>query len=299
MAAGEEGRGVTDSESDLLVRNVSDTARWVAAYRARETERPDALFHDAFARRLAGERGERIATALGLGAPGGRGDWPIVVRTLLFDEFIRGEVTRGVDLVVNLAAGLDMRPYRLDLPPSLRWVEVDLPGILDYKEEVIGAERPRCALERVRLDLADFAARRELFARLAASARRVAVVTEGLLIYLTAEEVGGLGRDLAAAGPSFERWMVDLTSPGLRHRLSHAAGPHLDAANAPFKFSPPEGPGFFAPFGWRALGVRSFVKEAARVKRIPWWMRLLTHLPESQGRQGVKPWAAVVLLERG
>ena len=286
------------TEPDLLIRNVSDTARWVAAYRARETERPDALFHDPFARRLAGERGERIASAVGLGAPGVSGDWPIVVRTLLFDSFIAAEVARGVDLVVNLAAGLDMRPYRLDLPPSLRWVEVDLPGILDYKESVIGAERPRCALERVRLDLADVVARRELFGRLAAGAKRAAVMTEGLLIYLTPEEVGGLGRDLAAAGPSFERWVVDLTSPGLRRRLAHAAGPHLDAANAPFKFSPPEGPGFFAPLGWRAIGVRSFLKEAARVRRIPWWMRLLTRLPESQGRQGMKPWAAVVLLER-
>ena len=39
----------------------------------------------------------------------------------------------------NLAAGLDTRPYRMDLPPSLRWIEVDLPDILDYKED--GARR--------------------------------------------------------------------------------------------------------------------------------------------------------------
>ena len=44
------------------LRNMSDTENWVAVYRALETERrPDALFHDPFARRLAGERGARIA----------------------------------------------------------------------------------------------------------------------------------------------------------------------------------------------------------------------------------------------
>lgn len=50
-----------------LIRNVSDTARWVAFYRAQETERPDAVFRDPFARRLAGQRGEQIAKAMPLG----------------------------------------------------------------------------------------------------------------------------------------------------------------------------------------------------------------------------------------
>jgi O-methyltransferase involved in polyketide biosynthesis len=50
--------------SEPLVRNISDTARWAAVYRARETERPDALFRDPYARRLSGERGVAIADAL-------------------------------------------------------------------------------------------------------------------------------------------------------------------------------------------------------------------------------------------
>src|SRR5262245_46139995 len=110
--------------SEPVVRNVSDTARWVATYRARETERPDALFRDPFARRLADERGERIAAA----TPNVAGsDWPFIVRTVLFDRLIADEVARGVDAVVNLAAGLDARPYRMALPASLQWIEIDLP----------------------------------------------------------------------------------------------------------------------------------------------------------------------------
>ena len=78
--------------TEPLIRNISDTARWVATYRAQETERPNALFRDPFAKRLAGERGEQIAAAM----PNVAGsDWPFVIRTYLFDRFITSEIARG------------------------------------------------------------------------------------------------------------------------------------------------------------------------------------------------------------
>ncbi len=52
------------SDSQATVQNISDTARWAAVFRARETERPDALFRDPYARRLAGERGFQIVENL-------------------------------------------------------------------------------------------------------------------------------------------------------------------------------------------------------------------------------------------
>src|SRR5437764_449135 len=45
------------ASSPSPISSVSDTARWVAMYRAMESERPDALFHDPYARRLAGDAG--------------------------------------------------------------------------------------------------------------------------------------------------------------------------------------------------------------------------------------------------
>ena len=51
------------SQPEPLIRNISDTALWAAAYRARENERPNAVFRDPFARRLAGSRGEQILEA--------------------------------------------------------------------------------------------------------------------------------------------------------------------------------------------------------------------------------------------
>ena len=37
----------------MPIENVSDTARWVAVYRAMESERRDAIFHDPFGLRMA------------------------------------------------------------------------------------------------------------------------------------------------------------------------------------------------------------------------------------------------------
>ena len=57
------------------IRNVSDTARWVAIYRAIESERADALFNDPFARRLGGERGEAIVRVDSAAASRTAGRW--------------------------------------------------------------------------------------------------------------------------------------------------------------------------------------------------------------------------------
>jgi methyltransferase (TIGR00027 family) len=277
------------------IRNVSDTARWTALFRARESERPDALFRDPFARALAGERGERIAAAVPFAA---KHAWSFTARTVLVDRLVAAQVAAGAAMIVNLAAGLDTRPYRMDLPAALAWVEVDLRGILDYKEEVLAGAPPRCQLERVRLDLADAGARRRLFADLGARARRAVILAEGLLIYLEAAEVAALARDLAAA-PSFQFWIVDLASPGLLQLMRKSMGRQVEAAGAPFRFAPAEGPAFFAPCGWRTRQVLSPLRTAAEVHRLPWNMRLFAFFPQTHpGANLRRPWSGVCELER-
>jgi methyltransferase (TIGR00027 family) len=277
-----------------LIRNISDTARWAALYRARESERPDAHFRDPLARKLAGERGEQIACSMAFTE---KHAWTWTTRTVLFDRFISEQIQQGADMVLNLAAGLDARPYRMALPAALQWVEVDLPGILDYKEEVLKGEKPICSLERFRLDLADVNARRELFSKLGQRAKKVLIVTEGLLIYLSAAEVGALAKDLATV-PSFQRWAIDIASPGLLEMMRKQMGSKLDDAGAPFKFAPAEGPEFFTPFGWKPVDVRGMLKTAAKLKRLSLGMWLLSLLPESTGKQGKRPWSGICLLEK-
>src|SRR6185312_3679759 len=99
---------------------VSDTAWFVAGLRALESERPDALFTDPFARRLSGEKGIASIDAAGGAAFG----WFVSVRTVLIDEKVLRAASTA-DTIVNLACGLDARAFRLDLPKKLRWFDVD------------------------------------------------------------------------------------------------------------------------------------------------------------------------------
>lgn len=280
------------------ITHVSDTARWVAIYRAMESERPDALFHDPYARRLAGPRGEEIVRAM----PRGRAmAWPMVVRTAVMDEIIIRAVERdGVHTVVNLAAGLDTRPYRLPIPAALRWIEADFPDLLAYKEEQLAGEKPRCQLERVAIDLTDGERRRAFFEdAVSGGGGGTMVVAEGLLVYLAPTEVGTLADDLHAAG--FGWWLIDLGSPGLLKMLSRSWGRKLEEGNAPFRFAPAEGTAFFRPHGWGEAEYRSMWTESLRLKRtmpLAWLFNLMAKLSSQKKRKEFSRFSGIVLLQR-
>lgn len=282
----------------MPIEHISDTARWVAVYRAMETDRSDAHFRDPFARGLAGQRGEEIVRTMRRGRASA---WAMITRTAVFDEIIMRSIARdGVDLVVNLAAGLDARAFRLALPPRLRWVDVDLPDILAYKREHLGDARPNCRYEAIAADLTDPATRRALFARLGAESSRALVVTEGLLVYLTSEQVGTLASDLHAV-PSFRWWLIDLASPGLLKLMRRSWGAAVEAGNAPFQFGPAEHVAFFEPFGWRTAEWRSTLEEARRLRReMPgaWIWRIAATFASRRKREEWRRFSSYVLLER-
>jgi methyltransferase (TIGR00027 family) len=290
---------VAEAKESQAIRNISDTARWVAYYRAMETARPDAIFHDPYAKALAGERGEHIARTLRGGL---RNSWSMIVRTAIFDEILL-RILAGdqIDLVVNLAAGLDTRPYRLDLPASLHWMEVDLPEMIDYKTQMLAREKPKCRLDRVALDLADQEGRRDLFERLDSSAGRVFLITEGLLAYLEPNEVGSLATDLLAAN-HFEYWLTEIASPRVKQMMDKHWGKQLKAANAPIKFAPAEGDEFFRPFGWNPVEFRGFLEESERLNRtmpMMWIIRAQMRLFPRRTAKRMKVWrSGVVLLRR-
>jgi len=185
---------------------VAPTSRWMAAARARESERADRLFYDPLAAKLAGPDGfawlERMDGGVQLGGPG----LYAVIRTRFFDDFLLDACKKsGVRQVVLAAAGMDARAFRLDWPSGTRLYELDLPEVLDAKQGVIEAAgiKARCERRTVRVDL-----RQETWpeALLAAGyePREASVwLIEGLLLYLTENAVNKLlerVRSLVAAG---------------------------------------------------------------------------------------------------
>jgi methyltransferase (TIGR00027 family) len=287
------------ADASNAIQHVSDTALWVALYRAIESERPDALFHDPYARRLAGERGERVFGAMPKARSWG---WPMVVRTAVMDELIlKAAAGQGFDTVLNLAAGLDARPYRLALPPTLRWIDVDFPDMIAYRREHLSDARPACRVEQVGLDLRIVSARRSLFTDVGRSARGVLVVSEGLLVYLEPAEVAALARDLAGP-PSFQRWLTDIAGPRILKRMEKTWGKVVAAGNAPFRFAPAEGTRFFDRHGWTEAEFRSTWDEANRLGRadvrFAWLWRLLARISSEKRREEGRRMAGIVVLER-
>jgi methyltransferase (TIGR00027 family) len=271
--------------TDPLISNVSDTARWVATYRAVESARPDALFHDPLADRLAGDRGRAIVAA----APRTiRNGWWLVARTKVIDDVILEAIGDGCDKVLNLAAGLDTRP-------DFAWVEADLPGLLAEKEQLLADETPRCRLSRHAVDLADPAARDAFLNEELAGVTKALVLTEGLLMYLEDSDVRALST--AFTRPEVAWWMLDFAGPGLQKRMNKRTRGLLDSA--PFKFAPANGVAYFEHLGWRVVEIHSVFTAAQRFDRLPRWMRPLAWLPQPDPRKpGNNTYSGVVRLTR-
>jgi methyltransferase (TIGR00027 family) len=284
--------------SPASLRSVSDTALIVAYHRVMESERPDALFRDPYARRLIGERGEQIVRKLRWG----RGSsFSTIARTVLLDEMILRLLSSGsYDTVLNLAAGLDARPYRMELPASLHWVEVDFPEMVAYKQEHLAGDTPKCRLERIAFDLREQATRQQLFGNLGATSRGILVITEGLLVYLEPDHVRELAADLHQE-PKIGAWLTDIAVPLVMQRTNKWWGKQLKAANAVMKFAPAEGTEFFRPLGWEEAEFGYIFQTAVRIKRempFAWMIKAQVKLFPQRSARKMKQWRTGVAMLR-
>jgi methyltransferase (TIGR00027 family) len=227
---------------------VGRTSLWVAASRAVESERADALVTDPFARRLAGEEGFAFLAAYQ--AAVGEGPPVVPVRTRYFDDRIAA--AGDVQQVVLLAAGMDARAFRLEFADEVRLYEVDRREVLDYKQARLGDAQPTCARTTVAADLRD-----DWGAALVAAgfspAQRTLWLCEGLLVYLDEAAVSGLISRIAALSTPGSTLLCDvsgrrmLDSPFLANRLAFMA-----KMGAPWCFGVDEPEPFFAALGWQA-----------------------------------------------
>lgn len=279
------------------IQHVSDTALWVAHYRALESERPDALFRDPLAKRLVGEKGRKIAE--GMSSSSRYTAWSLPLRTYVIDEYIQEKIRDGIDLVLNLGAGLDTRPYRMDLPGPLLWIEVDYPHMIDHKEAHLGEEKPRCRLERVKVDLADHESRGRFLAEAASRSKKALVLTEGVIPYLSEEQVADLAEDLRAH-PAFQFWIAEYFSPRT-YRFLKSEKRTRQMRNAPFLFFPEDWFGFFRKHGWvpretKYLGVES--ERLGRKMPAPWWASLVGLFMSRERKEEFKRFLGYVLFQR-
>jgi methyltransferase (TIGR00027 family) len=251
------------------MKKIADTAYLVAMYRALETERPDSLFKDKYASLLAGSKGAMLVEILGEKQ---KITNAIALRTRLIDEQIEKLVkSQNIDTVLNLAAGLDTRPYRLSLPNSLHWIEVDFPDIIVEKEQKLQNVIPVCSLERIQLDISDTCLRKNLFAEISKKAKQVLVISEGFLSYLPEIEVAAIASDIKSQSKLIW-WLFELESSETLENYDNIYprkifDQYFANGNKTLLFAPQEGANFFQKYGWEITDSISAWKESRRLKR--------------------------------
>ncbi len=262
------------NKSEIEINHVSDTALWVAAYRAFESSRRDALFKDEFAKLLIGDHGARLATY----TQGSRYTaWSVVIRTLIIDQFILELLARKaakpdakyapIDSVINLGAGLDTRPYRMNLPKDLHWIEIDFPEIIKNKNDQLKDVMPNCQLKRISADLTSLPERNQIYKELSQGFKNSIILTEGVIPYLSNNEADTLARELF----NFDfvnYWITEYYSPEI---LTFLRTPKRlkQMENAPFKFYPEDWFLFFKERGWEQVKTLYFAAESKKYGRTP------------------------------
>lgn len=264
--------------SGIPTSPMTGTARWIAAARARESGRPDALFSDPFAHLFAGKAGAEML-ALSESASGGENQF-LAVRTRYFDDvLLRSLHERGQ--VGLLGAGFDMRAFRLPLPAGTRVWELDRAELLAEKESVLArcGAVPRC--DRIAVP-ANFTA--EWADALPAAghdaARPTVWLAEGLLYYLPASAVTGLLRQARAHSSLGSLFLADVFGTGLLAQPEMK--PYLrwlEHAMLPMPFFTGDPGDLLAACGWRAEGGTQAGAADANFGRFP-------HLPKSAPSEG-------------
>lgn len=276
------------------INHISDTALWIAAYRAIETKSSHPAFKDHLAEKLAGEKGFEMVTT----TPHSESmAFAMIVRTCAIDRLVEIAVAKGIDTVINLGAGLDTRPYRINLPADLNWIEVDFKNIIDYKSEILKAEKPRCHLERIAIDLSQDMARKELFAQLGNKTKSALIITEGVIGYLTNQQATNLSEDLFRI-PAFHYWIQDYGRGKLRRNRGTKALQKNKLQHVPLQFQVEEPLGFFSRQGWKVCEDLHILDEADRIgKNLPLFFPynlVLAVFPKLMRRIGNKTYGYVL-----
>ncbi len=185
-----------------IATSVGSTAVMVAAARASETESPDPLIRDPYARILVSGAGtgmwdafldDSLADRMATADPEAAAVLTNMlnyqaVRTHFFDTYFTAAAAAGIRQIVILASGLDSRAYRLDWPAGTSVYEIDQPKVLEYKGETLAAHgaQPSAARYEVPIDLRQdwpTALKEQGFD----PSQPTAWLAEGLLMYLPAD----------------------------------------------------------------------------------------------------------------
>lgn len=228
-----------------IVSGAGITALMVAAARAVESTRDDALIDDPYAESFVRRSGITVPlptrwSTLNDSENQSEADqqwtsfWTVTagylgVRSRFFDEYFRDAFTAGVRQVVLLAAGLDTRAFRLSWPEHVELFEIDQPKVLEFKDSVLAEQgaRANCARHVVPIDLrADWP--EALHHASFDPARPTAWLAEGLIPYLPGTAVEALLGHVHRLSAVSSWFAVEEAGPDIHNRAHNPAFQDID-----------------------------------------------------------------------
>ncbi|WP_437190617.1 class I SAM-dependent methyltransferase [Planctomicrobium sp. SH527] len=161
--------------------------------KAAESQLPDSLLHDEFARRAANEL-DIDTTKIRLPHDG---KIAIAVRAKILDDWTRQFLNRYSDAtVLHLGCGLDSRFYRLGAPATVRWFNVDFPDVIQMREQLY-PDRP--GVQSISASITEPG-----WLQLIPVDRPIFVLSEGVFPYFHATEVQQLFDGITTSFPQGE-----------------------------------------------------------------------------------------------
>jgi len=239
------------------VKPISNTAFYCCGIRMLDAQSPRPVCGDGYAGTFMDARGLEIFRRFhGESGP----NMSNVARHRYIDDFLRSELARDPNLrIVLLGCGFDSRAFRIS---GGRWIELDEPQLIAYKNERLPVARAPNPLQRISIDFGSesLAQKLEPFGGPAPTV----FVIEGVAMYLTVDSLRATLDTLASLFPG-NRVIADLMTAGFINRYGRNIKRIIASMGA--QMIPPANPALpFQHSGYRELSSVSIVGLAFRYR---------------------------------
>lgn len=184
-------------------------------------------------------------------------------RHTIIDQDLQKELNTAPDAqVIIIGAGFDTRAFRID---NGRWIEIDEPSIIEYKNDKLPATKAPNALLRVAISFSDESLSEKLSPF--KTDTRTFIILEGVLMYLSEKEQEEL---LGALQLHFKSHVIycDLMRESFFNRYSQEVHKKIQALGASFRSMVEQPERLFLDSGYRVLFQTSIPLYAARNAKI-------------------------------
>jgi methyltransferase (TIGR00027 family) len=246
------------------MKPVSKTAYYCCGIRMQDAESEKPLIGDKYAKLLLGKEGvDYWQEFKEFEKPNASN----LARHYIIDNHVKKLLQdHPGSTIIIIGAGFDSRAYRFT---SGKWIEIDEPAIIEYKNQKLPVEECSNKLERIAIDFE----KEKLRDKLAPYAQQpnVIIIIEGVLLYLNASQKNELLQTLTTLFPKHILF-CDLMTKKFFNKLGKSIHEKLSAHGSSFADMIDHPNKIFLEYDYQQMEVISTIKTAIKLG--------LTHLPK-------------------